>query len=379
MPLERTAAGLEATLRPKGVARLAAAGFLSVWLCGWAAGETFAVYMLRNAPRTLNEGRLVVTAFFLVWVSFWTLGGLFALREWLRLLWSEDRVVVDPEALRIHRRLGPFRWTTTLTRSDVQRIYTLPRRSRLLAQTSDKTVEITALAGRVECEALARDLREALRLGETSPDGATPAGPPQGWTEVVDADGRLAVVQEPATRAMQAKIAWALASLLAVPTLLLSSRILDQPRWGALAAMLAAATVMSAWGAWRLSTTRLEWRLGSGRLSLRRRSGSGAIDLFEAGSLELVERTHSHGDSWFTLDAVAVGGATRRRIAQSVAGPFIPRRLGTWLSGRASVRFDDRTTEAGRAQDLDAALAQLEASGRLGRWMAGKLKGLKTP
>jgi len=377
MALERTSEGLEATLRPKGVARFFAASFLSIWLCCWAVGETFFVTALMKGTPTPNEGRLAVTAFLVVWVSFWTLGGLFAMREWLRLMWSEDRIVVDPERLRIHRRLGPFRRTTTIARSDLMRITTWPRRSRLLAQTSGGTVEITALADRVGCEALERDLSEALGLSGTPAEEKTPSGPPEGWTEIVDADGRLAVVQDPATRATQAKIAWTFASLLAIPTLLLLSRILDRPQWGGLAAMLAAATAMSGWSAWRLSTTRLEWRLDSNHLSLRRRSGSNAIDLFEGGSLELVERRGSKGDSWFTLNAVADDATQRRIIAQSTADPSAPRRLGAWMSGRAKVRFDDRATEARRAQDFATAMAQLEASGRLGRWMAGKLKGLR--
>jgi hypothetical protein len=379
MALERTAEGLETTLRPKGSARFFAAAFLSFWLCGWAVGETFAVYALMKGTATFGEGRLAVTGFLLVWLSFWTLGGLLAMREWLRLLWSQDRIVVAPEALCIHRRLGPFRRTTTIARADLKRIATLPRRSRLLAQTSDGSVEITALADRMGCETLARDLNEALGLSETSAEETTPAAPPRGWTEIVDAEGRLAVIQDPATRATQAKLVWALASLLAIPTLLLVSRILDHPRWGGLAALLGAATLMSAWGAWRLSTTRLEWRLDGNRLSLRRRSGSEAIDLFEGGALELVERRGSKGGSWFTLSAVAVDGTERRTITQSTAAPFVPRRLGAWMASRAQVPFDDQATEARRAQEFATAMAQLEASGRLGRWMAGKLKGLGTP
>jgi len=195
----------------------------------------------------------------------------------------------------------------------------------------------------------------------------------------VDAERRLAVIQDPAIPATQAKIAWSIASLLATPAVPLSSRVLDHPQWGTLAAMFAAATVMSAWGAWRLSTTRLEWRLDSDRLSLRRRSGSDAIDLFEGGSLELVERRGSKGSSWFTLSAVSNDGTKRRQITQSTADPSVPRRLGAWMAGRAKVRFDDRTTEKSRAQDFAEAMAQLEASGRLGRWMAGKLKGLSGP
>ena len=121
--------------------------FLSIWLCGWAVGETFAVYALTKGTPRLNEGRLAITAFLLLWVSIWTLGGLFAMEE-----------------LHIHRRLGPFRRTTAIARTNLKRITTLRRRPRLVAQTSSRAVEITALADRMECEALARDLNEALGL-----------------------------------------------------------------------------------------------------------------------------------------------------------------------------------------------------------------------
>ena len=43
--------------------------FLLLWLCGWAAGETFAIQELLRGP-------LVVKLFMLLWGGIWTLGGL---------------------------------------------------------------------------------------------------------------------------------------------------------------------------------------------------------------------------------------------------------------------------------------------------------------
>ena len=319
-------------------------------------------------------GALAVSGFLVVWLSLWTLGGVMAIREWLRLMWSEDRILVTSEALCIRRRLGPFHSTTRIARPDLKGIHTKPRRSRLLAETSEGIVEITALADRSECEALERELRETLGLVETPPAGAVPERPPEGWTEVVDPDGWPAVTQDPAIRKAQARTAWLFAMLLAIPTFLLFCRILDHPEWGALAAMLGAATGLSAWGAWRLTTTRFEWRLDASRVSLRRRSASGAIDLFEGASVELVERSDSDGDSWFTLNAVSADGGKRKKIAQAMDDPSVPRRLGAWISDRAPIPFDDRATEQRKKADLTLTLAQLEASGRLGRWLAQKLK-----
>src|SRR5882762_6825090 len=92
---ERTSQGWEIQFKSRGPARFLGAAFLGFWLCGWAAGESFAVWMLGKGALSLLTGEppssggrplplgptLGAGIFLLVWLSFWTLGGILALRE----------------------------------------------------------------------------------------------------------------------------------------------------------------------------------------------------------------------------------------------------------------------------------------------------------
>src|SRR2546428_13472131 len=102
---ERTMDGLEFRLRPRGPGRWFKAAFLGLWLCGWAAGEAFALWALVIGARALLTGEppkpaaaplqvgaaLGMGAFLLAWLAVWTLGGIAAgtptLQSWL----VEDR------------------------------------------------------------------------------------------------------------------------------------------------------------------------------------------------------------------------------------------------------------------------------------------------
>jgi hypothetical protein len=53
---ERTSEGWQARMRPQGIGRFFPAAFLSFWLCGWAAGESFALWMLFQGVRALLTG-----------------------------------------------------------------------------------------------------------------------------------------------------------------------------------------------------------------------------------------------------------------------------------------------------------------------------------
>ncbi|HWB60200.1 MAG TPA: hypothetical protein VG733_11955 [Chthoniobacteraceae bacterium] len=53
-------------------ARFGTAAFLSFWLCGWAAGETFASVALFKTFKAKQHG---VDLFLFGWLGFWTLGG----------------------------------------------------------------------------------------------------------------------------------------------------------------------------------------------------------------------------------------------------------------------------------------------------------------
>jgi hypothetical protein len=80
---ERTSEGWQARMRPQGIGRFFPAAFLTFWLCGWAAGEGFALWFLFHAVRALLTGEpivgrsptpipviLAMGAFILFWLTF---------------------------------------------------------------------------------------------------------------------------------------------------------------------------------------------------------------------------------------------------------------------------------------------------------------------
>jgi hypothetical protein len=87
---------------------LPAVAFLTVWLCGWAAGEGFAIAALLSS-RTPLGARL----FLALWLALWTFGGITALFAVLWHVAGRERLVLGPGALRLRREvLGVGFWTS---------------------------------------------------------------------------------------------------------------------------------------------------------------------------------------------------------------------------------------------------------------------------
>jgi hypothetical protein len=124
----------------------------------------------------------------------------------------------------------------------------------------------------------------------------------------------------------------------------------------------------------------MEWRIGSGVVTQRKRFGSGVKDVFEARGFELLLAKDSRGDAErYALDAVAdpaaasaasiltpFPGKKRKRITVA-RDPMVPRQLGAYLSRAGNVPFVDRTTPEARAADLAFLKQQLGGRGPLGR------------
>lgn len=76
-------------------------GFLTLWLCGWLAGEIMVpITLITNAKKEPGEA-----AFILVWLSFWTVGGAFAIYIWLWQVKGYEVITVSPSALCIKREI----------------------------------------------------------------------------------------------------------------------------------------------------------------------------------------------------------------------------------------------------------------------------------
>jgi hypothetical protein len=109
------AIGYDARLRRTGIGRYIGASFLAAWLCGWAIGEAFVLWILIRGALALLSGEppepgrspleatpaVALGAFLLIWLAFWTVGGIAAGTQLLRELWGEDRLVLQPEGLAI--------------------------------------------------------------------------------------------------------------------------------------------------------------------------------------------------------------------------------------------------------------------------------------
>lgn len=369
--MEETPQGPEIRLASKGAARFLAAPFLVVWLCGWAIGESVVFYLLaigawalitgkppRAGQRPLDVGfALAMGAFLIFWLAMWTLGGIAAIGELLRLVAGEDRLVAGPEGLVVTHRRGPFRSTRTIPRERLRRLHVVRRNAALVAETDRERIELSRLGTSDErWNAIAR-IHAALGIGPEE-TGAAAALPP-GFEEIVTPEGERALIPDRAIRRRQAGVAAVAAAAMAA--LAVGTAVAGQ---SGLVARAIAATVLGAlavllgWGTVWLARGRMEWRIGSGRITLRRRFGDEARDVFAAQRLELTTRSDSDGDDWFTLEGIAADDAfveigrkapQRRTITKVMNDPIVPRRLGEWLAQRADVKFEDRSAGKGLA------------------------------
>jgi hypothetical protein len=389
--------GREIRLPPRGQGRFSSAVFLILWLGFWAAGEAFALFILVMGAVSLVTGRppepgrdplelgpaVAMGAFLLLWLAVWTVGGLLAIHELFRLVWSEDRITATPGGIVVVHRIGPFRRRRELPRDVVRRIYLSPDDGRLRAETVSGTVELSSLGTPAERERLAEILRSELALsaagGETAPETV-----PDGWQEIVDPEGRVALVHDLGARRLQARLAAVATMAVAAIALVLVLESFRDLELAVLATMACALAAGLGWMALRLGRSRLEWSWGDGRLTLRRRFGSRARELFHGSVLELTVTHDGDGDAWYDLSAVKAqtappsgtppGKTPRRRVTRSMNDPTEPRRLGLWLSRRAGVPLEDQTTDERRAVERARLLEELAKSGAPGRLAARLLR-----
>jgi len=382
----------ELRLRPRGVGRFFGAAFLAFWLCGWAAGEAFALYVLVNGLRALLTGSpptggdepknigaaVAVGGFLLIWLAFWTIGGLAAIRELLRSLWAEDCLSVQPDGLLVTSRLGPFVTRRHLPRSEIRRIYAQRPTTALMAQVGSNTVTLSDLGTPAERDAGADWLRSELRLSEAL--SVTGEALPEGWQEVTDFRGETALAPDLRTRRKQAYIVTVIAGAVWSGVLLLARGSLREPtQWG-VTAMAGAVACWLTWQALWLFRGRKEWRIEHARLVHQRRYGAHVTELAEARALELTESSDSDGDRWYDLEALITDRpgqkpGRRRSIQRTIHDPTTPRSLGLWLAKRSAISFRDLVPDdAARDAELARVTDALANTGTFGQWLARLVK-----
>ena len=390
---ERVSEGWQVRLKPSGPVRYVAAAFLLFWLCGWAVGEGVALTFLTKGILALMNGApfeeghsplqvgpaLAIGGFLLLWLSLWTLGGIAAIGEVLRLLWSEDRLLANAGGITVVRSRGPFRIRRELPRDLLRRIVIDSPSGPIVAETPRERIEITRLGTNEERKESAAALRSELGIREDAPR-TDPVALPKGWTEVITPEGERAVTVDAATKRMRVRIVALAALAVGAFAFGLILESLHRVEVVPVAVIAVAGAVGVSWLTVWLARGRMEWRIGSGSLTLRRRFGSTIKDVLEARRLELVVSRDSDGDEWIALEALGEGAAesrpehwtrvsskNRRRITSVLRDPTVPRLLGAWLSKAASVPLEDRTSREARQAEMTLTLDQLEKSGPVGR------------
>ncbi len=382
--------------RPQGPGRFFVAAFLSFWLCGWLAGEIFALWVLwRMLGGGLATGQWALPAvlFLLVWLSLWSVGGAVALRQVLGALWSEDRLVLGADGSLVreaHR--GPFRRRRPLPRQEIRRFHVGQIGAwggPLMAELGGRPLEITRLGSLRERQEAADQLNRRLGLRPIAEDPADdpgqvqsriPAVPvlPAGWQELTPSFGSPLLVPEQALRRQQRRVMGLVNLVLWGLLALLLRGGPAGPGFWALGIPLALLALAGGWGQLWLAFGRLEWRLEPRVLVLQRRFGQRLRTLGEARALELVERVDSDGDRSYRLQALRPPDPPLR-VDDHATDPTPLRHLGAWLAQRAHVPFDDRVpSEEQRRQqrrdEMERLRQQLVGSGRLGRWAARQLE-----
>jgi hypothetical protein len=376
--------------RPQGPGRFFVAGFLSFWLCGWLAGEIFALWVLwRLLAGGLATGQWALPAllFLLVWLSLWSLGGAAALRQVMGALWSEDRLVLGPDGSLVRQaQRGPFRRRQVLPRQEIRRFHGGQAGTwggPLMAELAGRSLEITRLGSPRQRQEAADQLNRLLGL-RALPDAPAPDQPPApavlpaGWRELTPSFGSPLLVADPALR-RQHRLVMGLVNLVLWGLLALLIRSgAAWPGFWALGIPLALLALAGGWGQLWLALGRLEWRMEPRVMVLQRRFGQRLRTLGEARALELVERVDSDGDRSYRLQAIRPPDPPLR-VDDDATGPTSLRQLGAWMAARSHVPFEDRVpSEEQRWQqrraEMERLRRQLAASGRFGRWAARQLE-----
>ncbi|WP_094585580.1 hypothetical protein [Synechococcus sp. BO 8801] len=380
--------------RPQGPGRFFVAAFLSFWLCGWLAGEIFALWVLwRLLGSGLATGQWALPAvlFLLVWLSLWSVGGAVALRQVLGALWSEDRLVLGADGSLVreaHR--GPFRRRRAMPCREIRQFQVRGAGAwggPLVAELSGRSLEITRLGSLRERQEAADQLNRRLGLRPLAEDPADgpgqaqiPAVPvlPAGWQELTPSFGSALLVPEQALRRQQRRVMGLVNLVLWGLLALLLRGGPAGPVFWALGIPLALLALAGGWGQLWLAFGRLEWRLEPRVLVLQRRFGQRLRTLGEARALELVELVDSEGDRSYRLQALRPPDPPLR-VDDHATDPTPLRHLGAWLAMRSHVPFDDRvpSEEQRRRQrraEMERLRQQLAGSGRLGRWAARQLE-----
>jgi hypothetical protein len=337
--------GSTASFRPSGIARYVGAGFLAIWLAGWALGEAFALTFLFMLLRSILASAAGVSwpipggewiaggaagfalLFIVVWLALWTFGGVAALTEFLRLLFGEDRVDIQGTSIEVTRRAGPFRRVRAFDRAVIRRVRLRPKDQAVMLDTAVSSDEITRYGSVEDRKALADWLRQRLALPADS-RVVDPSVAPRDWTMRIEGGSAILNPMDVRSRRIGASILWFITALLAL--IVLGGLQSGSPSGATIALVITALLVFcSSWVTW----SEREWLARSGQLTARVRFLAWQRERsFQHGRLRINVSTDSDGDKHYRLEVHDAEGS--KRIASEMNDDADVTDLGRWLSSR---------------------------------------------
>ena len=345
-------------LRATHWSRYLDSSFLLVWMLGWLAGELFALALLvimvisalgaalgrplflaSWAPPT--DGMVTpFILFLLLWLTLWTAAGIAAGTHLLRRLSGEDDVEASANGINLTWRAGPFRRRREIPRASIRRVRVQLNGRAVVADTDSGTVVISDLGDDDERRSLHTWLLSQLGLtGEAHAKlREREVGPLE---RDIETQGAGIVATHPTRRARTLR-----ARVMLVVAALMSLGWIDAFRRGLLTNMTAGETVaafatmlVAASSLW-LMTSRTEWELRSGRLTVRRRVAHWTLrehDFQAASRIEIEHSTDSDGDDRYAL--VIKDSSHKRVLDRSLHDQYELLALGEWLSARTGFIF----------------------------------------
>ena len=391
--IQRTFRGLEVRLHSIGKARFFSAAFLGVWLAGWAAGEAVVLWLLVVGGWSLLTGRppepgrapleigpgVAIGAFLTLWLALWTFGGIAALYEFLRLLWSADRLAISSGGLEVARKIGFITRRMLYPRESVRRLYRI--NSTLMLETVAGSVELTRLGTPELQDQIVTQFSTELGLASSQPVLL-----PANWEEIAAPEGGTLLVPNLANRRRQSLVAWVIALPLCAAAVVVAYASLADAHLLTLTVLVAAFAAAATWGACVVQFGRPEWRVEKGRIVQQRRFRSRVRPKFTGTSIHVSESHDSDGDAWYLLEIAAPdpthdpngsGRLRRKKIISRLHDATEPRRLAAWLAMKSGLPIDDSIKAIPTTASVRDLVGQLENSGRFGR-AAAKLIGRRT-
>jgi hypothetical protein len=325
------------------VGRYVSAAFLTVWLAGWALGETFALGFLIMLIRSVlasaagvslpvpggdwiaGGAATAVFLFLVVWLTLWTFGGIAAATELFRNLAGEDLISVQPASLELIRRAGPFRRVRIFERPVIHRVRLRPHDKAVVIDTTTGTQVITTFGTDEERRDVTDWLKRQLSLPD-DPSRVDTAAPPRGWTLTIEGGiARLSGI-DPRARRIGAAIVWLLAGFAALAWF-------GSMRSGVEGTFPVVLTLLLMLCATWITWSRREWLVQSGQLTAHRRFATWQWErAFTSAQLEIDSHRDSDGDDRYELRVIDEQG--RRTISSEINDDANVTDLGRWLSAR---------------------------------------------